>query len=60
MSKERPILDVDVEKVRVNTGSREKPFYATESETKRVRLFGILLKKHRDHGNFPDPVEKPR
>ncbi len=54
MSKERPILDVDIEKVRVNTGSKDKPFYAVESETKRVRLFGILIKKHKDHGNFPE------
>jgi hypothetical protein len=55
---EHPIYDVDIEKVRVNTGTKDKPFYATESETKRVRLFGILLKRQKDHGNFPEPVVK--
>lgn len=60
MSKEHPIRDVDIEKVRVNTGTKDRPFYAILSETKRVRLFGILLNRRKDHGNFPDPVVENR
>jgi len=58
--KERPIYEVEIEKVLKDTGAPNKPFYAKVAEYKRYRLFGILLKKVSVKGDFPDPEDRDK
>jgi hypothetical protein len=58
MTKERPILDVDDEKVLKNTGTEQRPFWAKIGQNRRIRLFGILIFRHTSTGDFPDQDNK--
>ena len=58
MIKERPILDVDDEKILKNTGTESRPFWAKIGVNRRVRFLGLLIFRHRSIGNFPDPSDK--
>ena len=40
-------------KERINTASKEKPFYSTVSDVVKVRIFGLLVVKLIDKGSFP-------
>jgi hypothetical protein len=57
-SKEHPIYEVELVKDMKDTGQPGKPFFAKVSETKHIRLFGILIKKVTTTGNFPDPDDR--
>ena len=58
MGKEFPILGVTVARELKNTGTDQRPFWAKISETMRVRLLGLLIFKHTNSGNFPEPEVK--
>lgn len=56
-TKERPILEVKVEKTLKNTGTEGRPFFAKIGEILRFRMFGLLVYKHSTESNFPDTTE---
>lgn len=58
-SNKRAIYSVEFVKVMKNTAAAGKnPFYAKVEEYKYYRLFGILIKKVKITGEFPDPDDK--
>jgi hypothetical protein len=57
-TKDRPILSVTVEKTLKDTGTSGRPFYSKIGETKKIRVFGVLVYKLSITGNFPEPIEK--
>jgi len=55
---DHPLCEVVVEKTLQDTGQPGRPFFAKVSEVLRLRLFGLLIFKSTNKGNFPDPAEK--
>lgn len=45
MSKKRPPFEIERIKKKVNTGTKEKPFWTADSEDKYLKIFGITIGK---------------
>jgi hypothetical protein len=58
MSKERPIYEIRLTKVKKDTGTPGRPFFTNVAEYKHYYLFGVLIKKVTITGDVPVPEDK--
>jgi len=58
MSKDFPVIRVSTERELKDTGQPGRPFFTKAQVIIRVWFFGVLIFKHTNTGNFPEPETK--